>query len=148
MDKTQRKKRRQVQQKVGKTLVGLECLTKMNKQVEALKSLSRITEETEATKDSREENESDHQEEEEEDDDDENVDENEEDEGIEVVLARCLRNAETSSDRRRSSRVSTYRDSHLARLLHDQAVDEILEQFIKIQALQNFCSGPTISKKM
>jgi hypothetical protein len=62
--------------------------------------------------------------EDEEEEEDEDVSDKDEDEGVEVALARCIRNAEETTERRRSTRSSTYRDANLARLLQDQAVDE------------------------
>jgi len=94
----------------------IEALTTLNKEDPAIAAAAAaaIEEEPEAR-----------QYDEEEEDEDEEVGDNDEDETAEVVLARCVENAGTTSTNRRSSRHSTYRDANLARALQEQTYEEL-----------------------
>jgi hypothetical protein len=90
-------------------------------QIQAITTLKEVKEEDVTVEDDDQQQE---EEEDEEEAEEEEIEDNEEDEGIELVLARCMKNAESVSNRRKSSRISTYSDANLARLLQEQAIDE------------------------
>ena len=111
---------------LGWEKIGWNRMFDKDYQIEALTTLNKNAETS--TNESKQEVEENilcqDEDEEEEDQENEQVADSDEDERVELTLARCIQNAEQTSDRRRSTRKSTYTDAHLARLLHEQDVED------------------------
>ncbi len=67
-----------------------------------------------------------HEKEQEEVDDEAEVEDDEEEVELDAMLARCVLNAETVSNNRRSGRHSTYRDATIAQAVQQQTVDALM----------------------